>query len=160
MSNQVDLSAFDRILDRYPSHGDVLITLLQEIQRAYGYLPEPVLVRLSRESRIPLSRIYGVITFYSQFYLTPRGRNIVRVCRGTACHVRGSAFIMDTLSDSLGIAEGETTNDMQFSLETVACVGTCFLAPVMMVNTSFYGKLDPRQARDIVDGYAESKERL
>ena len=159
MIAQLDLSAVDEIVDRYRSRDDALITMLQEAQHVYGYLPKEVLLRLSRGAKIPLNRIYGVATFYSQFYLTPRGRNIVQVCRGTACHVRGSSAIMSTLADHLGVEEGGTTEDMQFSLETVACVGTCFLAPVVVVNRSFHGKLNPVQARDIVQGYATAGER-
>lgn len=128
--------------------------MLQETQKVYGYLPEKVLARLSRETKIPLSKIYGVVTFYVQFHLTPRGRNTVRVCQGTVCHVCGCGSILRTLTQSLGINEGETTGDSQFSLETVSCLGTCFLAPVMMVNRSYYGKLDPHKARTIVESYA------
>ena len=129
--------------------------MLQETQKVYGYLPEEVLARLSREAKIPLSQIYGVVTFYAQFHLAPRGKNTVRVCRGTACYVRGSGSILKTLSQTLGINEGETTNDLQFSLETVACLGTCFLAPVMMLNHSYYGKLDSQKARTIIESYAQ-----
>jgi len=128
--------------------------MLQDTQQVYGYLPESVLARLSREAKIPLSKIYGVVTFYTQFHLAPRGKNTVRVCRGTACHVRGSGSILKTLSQTLGINEGETTNDLQFSLETAACLGTCFLAPVMMLNRSYYGRLDPQKARTVVESYA------
>ena len=158
MATELDLSLVDEITDTYRSHHDALITMLQEAQQAYGYLPKEVLIRLSHGAKIPLNRIYGVATFYSQFYLAPRGRNIVQVCRGTACHVRGSSAIMSTLADHLGVKEGGTTEDMQFSLDMVACVGTCFLAPVMVVNGSFKGKLDPVQARDIVQGYATAVE--
>ncbi len=154
MTTQLDLSSVDEIVERHRHQDDALITMLQEAQQAYGYLPKEVLVRLSRDAQIPLNRIYGVATFYSQFHLTPRGKNIVQVCRGTACHVRGSSFILSTLADHLGIDEDGTTEDMEFSLETVACVGTCFLAPVVVVNASFHGKLDPVQAREVVKGYA------
>ena len=157
VAQQTDLSILDPILERYRSQHGALMTLLQDVQKAYGYLPEPALERVSRDTQIPLSRIYGVVTFYSQFYLTPRGRNIIRVCEGTACHVRNSEFIKRTLSDALGIEDGETTEDMQFSLEGAACFGTCFLAPVMMVNRAYHGKLDPQQALDIINDYAKSE---
>ncbi len=156
MPKDIDLSPLDPILERYKGQKDVLITMLQEVQDVYGYLPEAVLVRLSREVKIPLSRIYGVVTFYAQFCLTPRGRNIIQVCRGTACHVQQSDSILRTLTQTLGINEGETTEDLQFSLETVACLGTCFLAPVMIINRSYYGKLDPQKARTIVEGYVQT----
>jgi len=158
LTTQLDLSSVDEIVDRHRSQDDALITMLQEAQQAYEYLPKEVLTRLSRSAQIPLNRIYGVATFYSQFYLTPRGRSIVQVCRGTACHVRGSSYILSTLADHLGIEQDGTTEDMQFSLETVACVGTCFLAPVVVVDGSFHGKLDPVEAREIVKSYAAQSE--
>jgi len=156
MPKDIDLSLLAPILERYRGQEDALIAIMQEIQEVYGYLPEVVLAHLSREVKIPLSRIYGVVTFYSQFYLTPRGRNTIRVCQGTACHVRESGSIMRTLTQTLGVGEGETTEDLQFSLETVACLGTCFLAPVMMVNRSYYGKLDSQKARTIVESYVQT----
>jgi len=155
--NNIDLSLLDPILKKYQFEEGTLIPMLQETQMVYGYLPEQVLARLSRDAKIPLSRIYAVVTFYAQFHLAPRGKNTVRVCRGTACHVRGSGSILKTLSQTLGINEGETTNDLQFSLETVACLGTCFLAPVMMLNRSYYGRLDPQKARTVVESYARSE---
>ncbi|HAL49411.1 MAG: NAD(P)H-dependent oxidoreductase subunit E [SAR202 cluster bacterium] len=158
MITPFDLSSVDEIVERHRHKNDALITMLQESQRAYGYLPKEVILRLSRGAKIPLNRIYGVATFYSQFYLTPRGKNIVQVCRGTACHVRGSSVIMSTLADSLGVEESGTTEDMQFTLEAGACVGTCSLAPVVVVNGSFHGKLDPVQARDIIRAYASAGE--
>ena len=156
MSKDIDLSLLDPILKRYRSQEDALITMLQEIQETYGYLPEEILARLSREAKISLSRIYAVVTFYAQFYLTPRGQNTVRVCRGTACHVQGCESIIAAVKGDLGIEIGGTTDDVQFSLETVACLGTCFLAPVMMVNNSYYGKLDPQKARIILESYAQT----
>jgi len=155
--NNIDLSLLTPILKKYQFEEGTLIPMLQDTQQVYGYLPEQVLARLSRDAKIPLSRIYAVVTFYAQFHLAPRGKNTVRVCRGTACHVRGSSSILKTLSQTLGINEGETTNDLQFSLETVACLGTCFLAPVMMLNRSYYGRLDPQKARTVVESYARSE---
>ena len=157
MSRNADLSLLAPILERYKGQQDALITMLQEIQGVYAYLPEEVLARLSQETKIPLSRIYSVTTFYAQFYLTPRGRNTVRICRGTACHVQRSDGIITAMEDALGIAAGETTEDLQFSLETVACLGTCFLAPVMMVNDSDHGKLDSQKARAILESYSQPK---
>jgi NADH-quinone oxidoreductase subunit E len=144
----------DPILKKYQFEEGALIPMLQETQEVYGYLPEEILVRLSREAKIPLSKIYGVVTFYTRFHLVPRGKNTVRVCQGTTCHVCGGSSILRRLTQSLGINEGETTEDSQFSLETVHCLGTCFLAPVMMVNNSYYGKLNPQKAKTIVDSYA------
>jgi len=156
MPNDIDLTLLEPILKKYQSEEGALITILQEVQEVYGYLPEVVLARLSQEVKIPLSRIYGIVTFYAQFYLTRRGRNTIRVCRGTACHVRGSSSILNTLMEALNVNEGGTTEDLQFSLETVACLGTCFLAPVMMVNHSYYGKLDSQEARATIESYAQT----
>ncbi len=155
MPEDIDLSLLKPILERYKGQEDALITMIQEIQGVYGYLPEVVLTRLSREAKIPLSRIYGVVTFYAQFYLTQRGRQTVRVCQGTACHVQGCESIITAVKDAMGIGIGETTDDLQFSLETVACLGTCFLAPVMMVNHSYYGKLDSQKVKAILQSYAQ-----
>ncbi|MDO8673233.1 MAG: NADH-quinone oxidoreductase subunit NuoE [Dehalococcoidia bacterium] len=152
MPNEIDLALMDPILERYKGQEDALITIMQELQQAYAYLPEEALVRLGREAHVPLSRIYAVVTFYAQFYLTPRGRNTVRVCQGTACHVQGCESIVSAVEEELGIGVGGTTEDRQFSVESVACLGTCFLAPVMMINDSYYGKLDPQQTKVLIRG--------
>ena len=154
MQPPLDLSKIDEILKKYRGQDGALIPLLQEAQGIYGYLTEEVLTAISRGLKIPLSRIYGVVTFYAQFYLTPRGRHTVRVCRGTACYVRGGRSILNTVKENLGIEEGETTKDFNFSLETVACLGTCFLAPVMMVDRNYYGKLIPQKVASIVRQYS------
>ncbi|MBE3574935.1 MAG: NADH-quinone oxidoreductase subunit NuoE [Firmicutes bacterium] len=130
-----------------------LIPLLQEIQGLFGYLPRPALERLADESRLSLNRIYGVATFYAQFRLQPRGLHVVRVCVGTACHVRGSARIMQRVQEELGVGAGETTADGIFSLEPVACLGCCGLAPVMMVDETPYGKLTPERAQQVLRRY-------
>lgn len=150
MPNEIDLSLLNPILERHKGEEDALITMLQEIQEVYAYLPEQALTRLSRETHVPMSRIYAVVTFYSQFYLTPRGKNIIRVCDGTACHVQGCEYILTTMEDVLGIRAGQTTEDLEYSFEKVACLGTCFLAPVVMINDSYYGKLDPQQTRSLI----------
>jgi len=132
-----------------------LIGLLQEVQERFGYLPRPALEEISRRTRIPLSRVYGVLTFYAQFYTEPRGRHTVRCCRGTACHVKGARRVLDSVQKALGIGEGETTPDMMFFLETVACLGTCFLAPVMMIDNLYFGLLTPQKVERILRGYRE-----
>ena len=134
-----------------------LIGVLQDAQERFGYLPRTALAAISRRARIPLSRIYGVVTFYAQFYTEPRGRHTIRCCRGTACHVKGAGRVLDAVQRHLHIAEGETTADMLFCLETVACVGTCFLAPVMMIDNTYYGMLTPQKVERILRSYrAES----
>lgn len=139
--------AVDAILDGLEpvGNGD-LIPLLQRIQGEYGYLPADLLEHVSERTGIPMSRMYGVITFYAQFSLTPKGQHTVRCCRGTACYVRGAKAVRDAVAGSLGVGEGETTQDHRFSFETVACLGTCFLAPVMMVDEQYYGLLTPEKA--------------
>lgn len=130
--------------------GDDLIPILQEVQEAYGYLPPQVLNWVSTRTGIPMSRMYGVITFYSQFYTEPHGKHTVRCCRGTACHVRGGKRVIKTVQTILGIEDGETTKDMLFSLETVACLGACALSPVMVIDNNYYGKMTARRAEQIL----------
>ncbi len=130
-----------------------LIPLLQRIQNAYGYLPREVLMEVGQRTGIPVSRMYGVATFYEQFHLEPRGRHTVRVCRGTACHVRGAPDVLAAVEQALGIGEGESTEDLRYTLETVACLGTCFLAPVMMVDNDYHGKLNLSRIPKILDKY-------
>jgi len=132
--------------------GDV-IPLLQKIQDAYGYVPRGVTLEVARQTGLPVSRIYGVATFYSQFHLEPYGRHTVRCCRGTACHVRNGKRIAEAVKDTLGVEEGETTPDSRFTFETVACLGTCFLAPVMMVDNDYYGRMTPARVKSILQNY-------
>ena len=130
-----------------------LIGILQEVQGRFGYLPASALEEISRRSRTPLSRIYGVVSFYSQFYTSPRGRHTIHCCRGTACHVRGAKKIVQAIEELLGIEDGETTEDMMFYLETVACLGTCFLAPVMMIDSQYFGDLTPQRVQSILNSF-------
>lgn len=130
-----------------------MIPLLQKVQEHYGYVPPETLERIARHLRVFPAEVQGVVTFYAQFSLTPKGRNIVRVCRGTACHVRGGRSILRVAEENLGISDGQTREDLRFTLETVACLGTCFLAPVMMVNRDYYGKLVPPQVQSILRQY-------
>ena len=130
-----------------------LIPLLQAAQEIYGYLPEPVLQYIHEETGEPFSRIYGVVTFYSQFYLTPRGRHTVRACRGTACHVRGAQMVIKAIKSNLDIEENQNTPDMNFSFETVACFGACALAPVIMVDKNYFGNMNPRKLETVLRQY-------
>lgn len=145
------------VLEILESIGNVtsgdLIPILQKIQDHYGYLPQDVLKQVSEHTSIPISRIYGVATFYEQFYLEPRGRHTIKCCRGTACHVNRVSEIIDTISLQLNIEPNQTTEDMRFTFETVACLGTCFLAPVMMVDNDYYGNLKADQIEDILKKY-------
>ena len=131
----------------YAGAEGVLIPLLQEAQQADGYISRARMVEIHRESGIPLPHIYGVATFYAQFRLQPVGRHLVRVCHGTACHVTGARGITETLESELGVATGDTTEDGQYTLETVACLGCCSLAPVITVGPDTFGALDASSAR-------------
>jgi NADH-quinone oxidoreductase subunit E len=130
-----------------------LIPLLQSAQNSYGYIPEKVIHYISELVNIPAAEIYGVITFYSQFRLKPPGKNLIRICEGTACHVNGSRTVLSVLQDELGISTGETTDDGLFSLESVACLGCCSLAPVIMINNDTYGNLTSERIRKILNDF-------
>jgi len=130
-----------------------LIGVLQHVQSRFGYLPHPAVEEISRRTRIRLSRVYGLISFYAQFYTEPRGLHTIRCCRGTACHVKGARSVAAAVERALGIKEGETTSDMMFYLETVGCLGTCFLAPVMMIDDQYCGKLTPKRIESILRSY-------
>ncbi|MEK6580792.1 MAG: NADH-quinone oxidoreductase subunit NuoE [Nitrospirota bacterium] len=128
----------------------VLIHAFQSIQKEHNYLPEDVLKALSKKLDIPLVEVYSTATFYKHFYFKPRGKNIVCVCTGTACHVRGSGKVLEKIEESFGIKEGETTPDLSLTLETVGCVGCCGLAPVITVNEDVVGDLSPKKVDGII----------
>jgi NADH-quinone oxidoreductase subunit E len=128
-----------------------LTEILQMVQQEFGYISEEAMIECAKRLKIPESKVYGVATFYTQFHLTPRGRHIISVCRGTACHVRGAERILDALKEYLGIGEGETTPDMEYTLESVACLGCCALSPCMMVDGRVHGKLTPRKAKEVIE---------
>lgn len=151
--NANQFSKLDEILQKYQGAKGSLIPVLQEVQNAYGYLPKDVMENMAEKMDIPISQIYGVATFYSQFHLKPRGKNIIRVCQGTACHVRGAKAILQELEDELKIKAGGTTPDLLFTLETVACIGACGLAPVLMINDNTYGRLTPESILGILAKY-------
>ena len=132
-----------------------LIPILQEAQDELGYLSRETMLAIARRVRIPSSSVLGVATFYAQFYLQPRGRHRLVVCRGTACHVRGGREIRESVERKLGIRAGETTGDLLFSFETVACLGTCALAPVQVIDAKYYGGMTPERVGTILDEYIE-----
>jgi NADH-quinone oxidoreductase E subunit len=132
---------------------DSLIPILQQIQETYGYLPAEILFEVSKQTGLNANHMYGVATFYEQFHLEPRGRHTIKCCRGTACHVRGSREIISVLERELDVQEGQTTEDMRFTFETVACLGTCFLAPVIMINNDYYGNVKTGKIKSILDRY-------
>ena len=155
VEEETNLKPLDKILESVPK-GDwaELIPILQKIQKTYGYLPEAVLVELSGRMGFSVSRIYGVITFYEQFHLEPCGRHTIHCCRGTACHVKGGPDIINAIKRVLNVEPGQTTEDMRFSFETVACLGTCFLAPVMMIDNDYYGHLSTDKIKSILERYS------
>lgn len=145
--------ALGKVLDEYRYKQGALIPVLQEAQNIYGYLPAEVMQEVAAELKMPFARVFGVVTFYAQFHLKPRGRNIVRVCQGTACHVRGGERIYEAVCNQLGIEKGDSTADGRYTFETVACLGACGLAPVLMVNDDTYGRLTPDAVGTIVSKY-------
>ena len=146
----VDLSVTEEILGRYPKHSSHLISVLQDLQLAYRYLPREALELVAKELGVSVAKVCGVATFYKSFSLTPRGEKVLRVCTGTACHIRGAPLILEELERLLGIEPGETTEDLGFSLEAVNCVGACALAPVLMENDSARGGLTVSSVRRVV----------
>ena len=140
----------EKIKSTYPSEREFLIPILQEVQQNLGYLSNESIYKIAEYLKLPESKIYGVATFYNQFKLNPPGKFQIQICRGTACHVKGSNNILETLKRVLAIDTGQTTKDGLFSLETVACLGACSIAPVMTVNGKFYGRLDSKKAEKII----------
>jgi NADH-quinone oxidoreductase E subunit len=154
VANQIDA-----ILEKYKDgKRDALIPLMQEVQEACGFLSREAVIKISKQLKLPASKIYGVATFYNQFRFQPVGKYHIQVCRGTACHVKGSAAVLDAVRRSLSIEPGQTARDGMFSLEVVACIGACGLAPVMCVNGEFHAGLTPDTAKAIVETYRKQGE--
>jgi NADH-quinone oxidoreductase subunit E len=149
-SDTVNLELLKPLIKKYKNKKGNLIPILQGAQNLYGYIPEEVFANISEETGLNLNDMYGVATFYAQFRLKPVGKIIVRICHGTACHVQNASKVTDDLIDHLEIKDGETTQDGLFTLETVACLGCCSLAPVMMIGDETYGKLSGKKAVDVI----------
>lgn len=147
---EVDIALLNPLIEKYRNKKGNLIPLLQGAQDIYGYIPRVAFEKLSAETGIPLSEMYGVATFYAQFRLSPVGKHIIKVCHGTACHVQNAKSLTTSLKETLKVEDGGTTEDGLFTLESVACLGCCSLAPVMMIGDETYGKLDGAQAVKIV----------
>lgn len=141
------------ILSESQDGKEALIPLLQKVQGELGYVPEEAVFGISEKLGVPASEVFGVLTFYAQFRLEPQGRNVIRVCRGTACHVRGGVSVRRALERKLGIEPGQTTPDMEYSLETVACIGACALAPTMVINEQVYGQMSAKKVEDLLVEY-------
>ena len=146
----VNKKLLKELVQKYTNQSGALIPILQGIQESFGYLPEEALIYVSDEMGIPLGKIYGVVTFYSQFYLTPIGKNMVKVCHGTACHIGGAEKISEALYQELGVDEGDTTEDGGFTVERVACLGCCSLAPCVIINEKTHGRLTSRKIKKII----------
>jgi NADH-quinone oxidoreductase E subunit len=150
----LDFEPLEQIIARQKASGRAaLIPVLQQAQEHYGYLPEPILEHVANRLGLPLSTVYGVVTFYAQFHLTPRGRHTVRSCQATVCRVKGGKAVLTALARLLGIKPGETTPDMRFTLETIACLGTCFLAPAVMVDDQYFGRLTARDVESVLQQF-------
>ncbi len=147
---KIDLNILDPLIEKYRNKKGNMIPLLQGAQEAYGYIPNEAFQKISNETGLNLSEMYGVATFYAQFRLNPVGKYVIKVCHGTACHVQNANAVTDMLKEALKIQDGETTEDGLFTLESVACLGCCSLAPVMMIKDETYGKLDGSKAVKII----------
>jgi NADH-quinone oxidoreductase subunit E len=145
-----DLSLLEPLINKHKGKKGNLIPLLQGAQELYGFISNAAFEKLSRDTGIPLSDMYGVATFYAQFRLNPVGKNIIKVCHGTACHVQNALEITESLEETLKVKDGQTTEDRFYTLESVACLGCCSLAPVMMIGEQTYGKLTGNEAVKIV----------
>jgi NADH-quinone oxidoreductase subunit E len=150
----IDYMALDNIIDNeFKNDKENLIMILQAIQREYNYLPQAALSYLSVKIGVPISKLYEVATFYSTFSLEPRGRNIVSICLGTACHVRGGERVREKLEETLGIGDGETTSDKRYTLESVRCIGCCSLGPVVKINEDMHGRIASDEVEKVLVQY-------
>lgn len=154
-ARELDWGMLEAIINKHRDETWALIPLLQDVQEAFGYIPPESITPIADALNIFPSQVQGVITFYAGLSLEPKGKYVVRVCRGTACHVKGGRSILRLMKKKLGLDEGQTSPDYQFTLETVACLGACFLAPAMMVNRTYFGKLSPPKVSTIMAQYGK-----
>jgi len=157
MPAKVNLKLVDDVIARWGSDPSFLIPMMQDIQDNFRYLPRPALVRLQEKLNVPLTRVAEVATFYKAFSLKPKGKFIIQVCLGTACHLRGGPRIVDSFKRELGIEVNQTTDDLKFTLQTVNCLGACALAPVVKVNEEVHGQVGSDKVKKIIDAYAIRK---
>jgi NADH-quinone oxidoreductase subunit E len=146
-------STVKSILAKYQRNRGMLVSILQDIQAEYNYLPKESLVKVSKDLDIPLSQVYSVATFFKAFSLTPRGRHLINVCLGTACHVRGAVRIMEEIERDLSVKEGETTKDLKYTLERVNCVGACALGPIVIIDGEPMGDMATNKVKPLLDSY-------
>jgi NADH:ubiquinone oxidoreductase subunit E len=152
----MDVAGVDEILNKFDGVKGNLIGILHEVQNRYSYLPEEELRYISKRTRIPMTQIYSIANFYNRFSLKPKGKNVISVCLGTACHVKGAQKVMNALHERLNVQTGETTDDMQFTLEEVRCIGACSLAPAVVVNEETYGQVTPKQVASLLKQHDSS----
>lgn len=157
-NREIDWSRLNEIIAEHCQERWSLIPLVQEIQNEYGYIPPDAIPIIADKLKLFPSAVQGVISFYAQLYTEPRGQNTVRVCRGTACHVRGGKTILKLVKKELGIDEGETTDDLEYTLETVACIGVCALAPSLVINQQVYGRMNPKKVGQLFKRKDENHE--
>jgi NADH:ubiquinone oxidoreductase subunit E len=149
-----DLEKINKIMENYEASKENLLAILQDIQAEYRYIPQDILRYIAQRLDVPVSQAYNLATFFTAFSLTPKGENIINVCLGTACHIKGAPLLMEALERELGISDGETTEDLKFTLQSVRCLGCCALAPVLTINGKAYGKLTPDKIPSILKAYA------
>ena len=155
---EVDFKRVDAIVDSYGCNRDSLISILQDAQSEYHYLPEDVIRRVASRLRLPTIQVYGVATFFRAFSLEPRGEHMVRVCLGTACYVRGAPAVLDEVKRQLGVEPGETSKDKQFTLEMVNCLGACALGPLLVMDDEYQGQMSPGKIKKVLRDYKKSTE--
>lgn len=151
MEEVIDLRKIDEVVSEYGGEKGALIPILQKTQDIYGYLPNEVLDEIAKKIKVPKSSVYGVTSFYAQFYRTRRGKNIIKICDGTACHVKGSSKLIRTIKEDLRISPGETTDDYKFTFETVYCLGCCAVSPAIVVNNEILGKITKNKLKNIIN---------
>jgi NADH-quinone oxidoreductase E subunit len=150
VQTEADIEPVDEILRTFPRSEQYLIPVLQRVQDELGYLPPEALEKVAKHLRMSRSQVYGVVTFYAQFRFTPRGRHVVKICRGTACHVRGGASLREAVERELGVKPGETTPDLKFTFEAIACFGACALAPVVIIDSDVHGHVSQDKLRRLL----------
>ena len=149
----MNLKKVDEVIKKYDNNDSWLVMILQDVQEKYNYLPAEAIKRVAEKLQIPLSRVFNVATFYSSLSLAERGKHVIKVCDGTACHLRGFTNLRDEITRKLGIKENETTEDKKFTLEVVACLGACALAPVMTVGNEYHGNMTPEKVEETLNKY-------
>lgn len=155
---EMERALLEKILASYKGRRSELIPILQEVQNTFGYLPEKVMLDIAEFIGIPESEVYSVASFYAQFRLLPLGRKLVAVCRGTACHVRGAPQILSMIEKTIGLKEGETSDDLEYTLETVACIGCCALAPCVRINRDVYGEMSVEKVEKLFSPFSNSQD--